>query len=229
MADKVIDPLSAWPETAAFNTADGLPAFRIRPDVLTPGRARMADRCIDLATFAMFVVCACLVIAALDRPDWPMQLVFWFALFAWISRAIRVPIVRLFHKRHEIVMTPSTVEIEHRGRPLKFARDVEHRFILQAHDQAVQEQRQHDAERQQASIDRKVHAPRIYFADSRHVVLELAGHRYDILTVFGPLDAAAILARLQYLDRLLDAAIHRGRGVPNRPEDDWPDDAGGLR
>jgi hypothetical protein len=59
--------------------------------------------------------------------------------------------------------------------------------------------------------------------------MEVAGHRIDLLTVFGPVDAAAILARLLYLDRELDAAISRGKGVRQRAEDDWDEAPGDVR
>jgi hypothetical protein len=95
-------------------------------------------------------------------------------------------------------------------------------------DLALWEQRENDVARATASLDRKEPNLSFYFADSFHVVLEQAGQRRDLLEVFGPVPAEAVLSRLQYIDRILDAAIKMGGGVPNRPEDDWDDAPGDM-
>jgi hypothetical protein len=228
MADKVIEPLSAWPETEAFKTPDGLPAFKVTPCVLTPFRARVADGCVDLTKVVLGLGCAVGFFLTYDEQQWLMQAAIWLAILVAGNAAAFRLLPRLFRKRFEIVMTTTRVGVKLWGRWRWIDRETEHRYVLHLHDRTLYEQRQLDVARQVASLDRKVHAPRVYFGDSRHLVMEVAGHRIDLLTVFGPVDAAAILARLLYLDRELDAAISRGKGVRQRAEDDWDEAPGDV-
>jgi hypothetical protein len=46
--------------------------------------------------------------------------------------------------------------------------------------------------------------------------------------VYGTQEAAALLARLQYLDRQLDAALKIGKGVPEQPRDEWAESPGDV-
>lgn len=230
MQETVIEPLSGWPYARAVPTDKGLPAYSVTFAVLTPWRARVADGCIDalklLVTFAWFyaayrlgplnAACALLGLAAL----------LVFALGDVYGRRVLLP---LLGKCHEVVMTTDRVSIRHGKGWIRYPRQIEHRFELVTHDAALWEQRLNEARRAEAGLDRKVPVVAFYYADSFHVVLKQAGQRRDLLTVFGPWEAQAILARLQYIDRVLDAAIRMGGGVPNRPEDDWDDAPGGMQ
>jgi hypothetical protein len=228
MADKIIGPLSGWPETEILKTDDGLPAYRVTPRVLTPRRALMAEGWGDVAGIVLVVGFTGALVVARHHPDWPTLLVIGTVLCAWAMTEARKLITRLFRKRQEVVMTPTRIGVRRGGEWHWHTREIEHRVTLLPHDKALQEQRANDRERASAGIDRKVPRLQYVYADSCHVALELAGHRFDLMEVFGPLEASAIVARLQYLDRVLDAQIHRGRGVPNRPGDDWPDAPGAV-
>ena len=61
------------------------------------------------------------------------------------------------------------------------------------------------------------------------MILIYAGQRVDLLSVFGAKEAAAIVTRLQYCDRLLNEAIAMSGGISKRPEDDWAEAPGGMR
>lgn len=230
MQETVVEPLSGWPYARAVPTSDGLPAYAITFAVLTPLRARMLDGCVDAAP--VLLPALWLLVAhslGLLRPPTAALGVGTFLVVATAFLLARWALLPVFLKSHEIVMTTDTVSIRWGKRWISYPRQVEHRFALKRHDAALREQRENDAERAAASIDRKEPKLSFYFADSFHVVLEQAGQRRDLLEVFGPVPAEAVLSRLQYIDRILDAAIRMGGGVPNRPEDDWDDAPGDMR
>ncbi len=230
MQETVIEPLSGWPHAHAIPTEDGLPAYAITFAVLTPRRARMLDGCVDAAPVLVPTLWL-LVAYSLGLLSAPTAVlgVGTFLLVAVALLFARLALLPVFLRSHEIVMTTATVSIRRGKGWSTYPRQIEHRFALKRHDFALWEQRGNDAERAAASIDRKEPKAAFYFADSFHVVLEQAGQRRDLLEVFGPVQAEAILSRLQYLDRVLDAAINMGGGVPNRPEDDWDDAPGDMR
>jgi len=230
MHETIIEPLSGWPQARAVPTEDGLPAYAITFAVLTPLRARMLDGCVDAAPVllpALWLLVA-YSLGLLASPTAALGVTTFLVIAVPLLFARRA-LLPVFLRPHEIVMTTDTVSIRRGKGWSTYPRQVEHRFALKRHDFALWEQRENDAERAAASIDRKEPKPAFYFADSFHVVLEQAGQRRDLLEVFGPVQAEAILSRLQYLDRVLDAAINMGGGVPNRPEDDWDDAPGDMR
>jgi len=228
MPDTIIKPLSAWPQTAEFRTPDGLPAFRVSPAVLTPERARAADTCADMLRLALFVGCGYGFLTFYSAAHALIQAGSWLGVVLAGNALVRRHITGLFRVPTEIVMTTEKVGVRRGKRWVWLPRGIEHRFTHKVHDRARWEERENDVERQAAGIDRQVARMSYYYADSFHVALELAGHRYDLLTVYGPQEAAAVLARLQYLDRLLDAAIKIGSGVPEQPGDEWHDAPGDV-
>ncbi|MNG13571.1 hypothetical protein D3C84_972590 [compost metagenome] len=110
-----------------------------------------------------------------------------------------------------------------------YDRQIDHRFVLLPHDASEHERRRNDLATREAAASGKVVQKPIYYGDSFHVVFVYAGHRIDFLTVFGRKQAAAIVARLQHCDQLLDAEAKRlgGRNIPP-VNDDWHSSPGGL-
>ena len=66
-----------------------------------------------------------------------------------------------------------------------------------------------------------------WFANSFHL-LDYLGQRNDVLTVFGPKEAMAIVTRLNACDNVLDALARRGQGTPLTPADEWGDQPGAI-
>lgn len=228
MSDTIIRPLSAWPPTVEFTTPDGLPGYRVSAHVLTPERARAADGCAELLRAALFVGCAYVLWRVFNPAHFALQMTVALAVFFTCNALVLRYIARLFRDTTIIEMTTEQVGIQRRKGWVRFPRRIEHRFKHQVHDRATWEQRDNEAARQAASIERQVARATYYYADAFHIALELAGHRYDLLTVYGPQEAAAILARLQYLDRQLDAAVKIGKGVPEQPRDEWAEAPGDV-
>lgn len=90
-----------------------------------------------------------------------------------------------------------------------------------------EEQQRHELRSRQASAKGKVIQKKAYYGQSFHIVLEYAGHRRDLLTVYGHKETVAILRRLQYCDQRLNEAINIGSGGQT-PGQDWKETPGGL-
>jgi hypothetical protein len=227
MSDTIIKPLSAWPPTVEFTTPDGLPAYRVSAHVLTPERARAADGCAELLRAALFLGCACVLWLVFSPAHFALQLTVALAVFFTGNALVLRYIAGLFRETTLIELTIEQVGVRWRKACFRFPRHG-HRFKHQVHDRAVGEQRDNEVARQAASIDREVTRGSYYYADSFHIIFDLGGHRYDLLTIYGPQEAAAVLARLQYLDRQLDAAVKMGKGVPEQPRDEWAEAPGDV-
>lgn len=227
MPHTVISPLSRQPLTREFRTPDGHPAYRVTPHVLTPWRARIADACTTF--FKVVLAFACVITFFMLDTAGLIQAGLLVALYFAGGAGIRWVMRYAFRRRAEIVMTTEKIGVRRWFFWKWFPRQIEHRFSLQVHDAAQQEQRDLEFAVRKAASNGKVLRVTPYYADSFHVVLVLAGHREDLMTVYGAKDAAAVVARLQYLDRCLDAVIAMGAGVPRQPEDEWHEVPGSLR
>jgi len=71
----------------------------------------------------------------------------------------------------------------------------------------------HEFETRRAQASGEVIRKTSYYGESFHITLEYVGHRNDLLTVFGPKDALAILARLTACDEVLSARSKTGAGL----------------
>lgn len=227
MSDTIIKPLSAWPPTVEFTTRDGLPGYRVSAHVLTPERARAADGCAELLRAVLFMGCAYILWLVFNPAHFALQLALTLAVFFTGNALVLRHIAGLFRETTFIELTTEQVGVWRRKGIVRFARRG-HRFKHQPHDRAVKEERDREVARQAASINREVSCGPYYYADSFHIIFDLGGHRYDLLTVYGPQEAAAVLARLQYLDRQLDAAVKIGKGVPEQPRDEWAEAPGDV-
>lgn len=227
MRHQMQNPLTGQPLTRQLTDEAGRLAFRVTPRELTPFGARLADGTAALAGLALGAASFTMLIdwrspdllhmaAACGAVALGYQLVRWTA---WA--AFRVTTV--------IEMELETIRVR---RPLGWKtldRRIDHRFALLVHDDAEAERRCNDLETREAAAKGMVVQKPVYYGDSFHVVLVYAGHRIDLLTVFGRKQAASIVARLQYCDRLLDEEAKRGCGSTSaHAETDWPDAPGGL-
>lgn len=233
MPDAHVEPLSSWPQTRVFKTPDGLLAFRVAPNVLTPLRARLADQ---IGEALWWVAMLWMVYAFLSAPEFKaphgpdISITTLLAVGAFILRGewLLAALARLaLRRRTEIEMTVDAISVRSGLLWRRYARLLEHRFTLEVHDHAEQERRDYDKKVHRATTT-KVPPFVPYYGDSLHVVLRYAGQRADLLTVYGPKQADAIRARLELCDRLLNDAIKMSGGISQKPGDDWTDAPGGL-
>lgn len=220
------NPLSGRPRTVETKGRDGKPQFRIVARELTPFRARMADGISTALTVVLLIGC---ILAFFNAAKAGLsEAVMLAGVFLVGERVLRATLRAALRGRCEIVMTTDTIKVRGWFVWRSYNRLLEHRFALHVHDHAEEENRDLDYAARQASSKGHVIRQTPYYMASFHVVLVYAGQRADLLTVYGQKEAAAIVARLQYCDRLLNEAIAMSGGISKRPEDDWTAAPGGI-
>ena len=220
------NPLSGRPVTFELLDVHGKPKFVIKPEELTPLRCKVADGFKFLIGVVLSMTC---VLAILGLPAFFVEPVLRIIVPAVIAYFVLGWMFRAMLKRNtKIVMTIEAISIRRWYGWVRYNRNFEHQFALLNHDKMRDEQQRHEHEIRQASAKGAILKKKAYYAESFHIVLVYAGHRRDLLTVYGQKEAVAIVTRLQYCDRRLNEAINMGGGGGQTPEEEWDTTAGGL-
>jgi hypothetical protein len=205
------------PKTWKETDDNGNVAFRVIARVLTPARAKLADK-LGETTAAAGVLLSGLYIINHDLP--PTGLLFagalWF-LHPLFEKAWREAIKR----KVEMVVTADQFRFRRWLRWIAIDRTLPHGLSLRMHDLAHREHDQHQLEVLKAQQRKKIVQPRRYYQESRHLCYELLGQRNDITEIYGLPDAQAVLARLRAIDGVINASARRGDGTAIRPGDQW--------
>lgn len=219
-------PLAGLPRTVESRDKAGNPVFTIRPWELTPARAKAADDargCLGLALLLTWVYGLYLG----WKGPWEHLAVSAAVLFG-MHLALCQLIRACLHATATIEMSTDAICVRRWYGWKRYDRNVEHRFALLIHDRAEAERQNQDYDIRSAASNGRVMRKTAYYGESFHVVLVYAGHRIDLLTVYGQKPAAAIIARLQFCDRRLNEAVKMGGGINSKPEDEWNEGPGGL-
>lgn len=221
------NPLEGYPQTSETKGPDGLPSFRISLRTLSPERARLAHFTGQAASLLFLIWSAYGLWAARAQVGVPECVVALLLVFV-AARLLPFLAEIALRKSGEIVMSASAVAVR-RGRGwAHYNRLLEHRFVLKEHDLTAWERREIEYQVRDAGTSREAVNPTVYFGESAHVVLVYAGHRQDLLTVWGRATASAIVERLQYCDDCLNKALSMG-GAAQTPDDQWADGPGGIK
>lgn len=213
MKPTIHHPLDGAPRTIETRDKDGKPVFYIKARALTPFRAKVADWMIAAASFAVVSVCA---VEFMTAPSWlflAVMVALGFACIGLLRLVIRFTLARTTRLRLGL----DEVAVRRLLFWRRYDRNVPHVFRLQQHDATADEELKVNYEIEIARQERKVIKPTFYYARSAHVVFDYAGQRIDLLSVYGPKDANAIVARLQFVDALLDRAQGRSGGYRSDP------------
>ena len=223
MLQKIRSPFAGRPATRQVADHNGAPAFDVQPRVLTPVRAMAASWLTGLGVVAGIGYGLVGVVSA-PNPDSGM-----------LTAAIFVPVVggfalygalrSLLRKRVRLLLTLEQFSVKSLFGWKHYDRLLPHRFALLQHDWTQAEQEQQEF---QAAQQRKVIRKRRWYANSFHLSFDYLGQRNDVLTVYGPKEAMAIVTRLNACDNVLDALAHRGQGTPLTPADEWGDQPGAI-
>lgn len=220
------NPLSSRPVTYESLDEQGKPKFIIKPLELTPLRCKAADG-IQLA-IAVVLGITC-VLDILNLREFFVEPILKIIAPAVIAYFVLGWIFRDQLKRNtKIVMTTEAISVRHWYGWVRYNRNLEHQFAVLNHDKTREEQQRHELQTRQASASGKVIQKKAYYGSSFHIVLVYAGHRRDLLTVYGQKEAIAIVTRLQYCDRRLNEAMNIGSGGQT-PHEEWNNAAGGLQ
>jgi len=206
--------------------ADGDQRIIVHARALTPLRARLAAYATPLTGAALFLYGG---FDLIDRNAIDLSNMIEVGVIAGIA----IPVTwfglrRLLQTGRVIVFTPEQIAIRGFLGWRHFDRARPHGFVLLPHDKSEKERERHEF------LDRKRPPKwwslkrRKYCGESRHVALEFLGERHDILTVHGRKKAAAIQARLQACDAVMDGMGTGDSGVSLSPDGDWGAEAGAL-
>jgi hypothetical protein len=217
-------PLDGKPETREETDDDGNLCFRVIARVLTPVRAKVADK-LGETTAAAGALLTGLYIVDHNLP--PIGLLFAGAI--WFLHPLCEKLWREGLKRKvNLVVTADEFRFHGRMRWITFDRALQHRFALVIHDLAKQEHAKHELEVLKARKRGKIVQPRRYYQESYHFCYELLGQRNDITEIFGRPDAQAVLARLRAIDEVMNARAKRGDGTALKPGDQWVEQPGTI-
>lgn len=212
-------PLAGKPATRALRDERGNPYFTITPRELTPWRARVADGFEKLMGFVFVMLFLLIVLLNYSKPHFDLSMAMTIAVGLFATRWVLVKLATLLLRRKTvIVMTTTAIRVRWLFGWKNYDRNIHHAFTMIVHDHARRENVENDFKVRKAAKDGKVISPAYYYGNSAHVCLTFAGHRIDLLEVFGQQAAATIVARLQYCDKCLDAAVSKGDGWGERPE-----------
>ncbi|MFD2644123.1 hypothetical protein [Pseudomonas japonica] len=220
-------PLSGNPPTRALTDEAGRLAFRVMPREITPFRAKLADG-ISSALGLGLMVASMTAISDWRHPDLSV-LVAAFGSAALASWALRFAAREALKTTTQIELSLDSIRVKRVLGWARFDRCLEHCFALLPHDQAERERRRNELDTRFAATQGQVVQMPVYYGDSFHVVMVYAGHRVDLLSIYGRQRAAAVVARLQYCDRQLEQEAKR-LGAGNNPhvDADWHHSPGGL-
>jgi hypothetical protein len=217
-------PFDGKPKTREETDDNGNPAFRVMAKVLTPARAKVADKLGEITAAAVTVAG---VVYVLDHNLPPVDLLpagaMWF-LYPVFEKAWREALKR----NVEMVLSGDQFRFRRWMRWIRIDRVLPHRFGLVVHDLARQERDKHELETLKAQKRGKIVQPRRYHQDSYHLCYELLGQRNDIAEIWGRPDAQAVLMRLRAIDDVINARARRGDGTAIRPGDQWVEQPGAI-
>jgi hypothetical protein len=217
-------PFDGKPRPREETDDNGNLAYRVIAKVLTPARAKVADR-LGETTAAALMMLTGLYILNHDVP--PTALLFAGAI--WFLHPLFEKAWREGLKRNvEMVVTADQFRFRRWMRWISIDRVLPHRFALVVHDLARQERDKHEIETLKAQKRGKIVQPRRYHQDSYHLCYELLGQRNDITEIYGRPDAQAVLMRLRAIDDAINARVRRGDGTAIRPGDQWVEQPGAI-
>ena len=220
------DPLSGRPASVEWRDKNDKPRFVIKPSVLTPLRCKVVDGFKALIGVVLFVSC---VLAILGLPELfvePVAMnvgasVIAYLGFGWLFKMFLM-------SDSKIEMTIDEIKVWRWYGWQCFNRNIEHQFALLNHDKMRDEQLKHDLAHRKSAAKGNILQKKVYYGDSFHVLLSYAGHRRDLLTVYGQKEAVAIVKRLQHCDSRLNEAAKMNGGTSHTPDGEWGVPPGGL-
>lgn len=226
MLPRARSPFAGKPATRQIADRNGGPGFAVRPRVLTPFRAMAADWIAGMG-MAAGLAFSLASLGSVPHPDSEM-----------LTAALVVPVVGgfvlhealrfLFRKRVRLMFTLDQFSVKTLFGWKHYDRLLPHRFALLQHDWTQAEQEQHQYQAARAQMQGKVFRKHRWYGNSFHVSFDYLGQRNDLLTVYGPKEAMAIVTRLNACDSVLDALARRGQGTPLTPADEWGAQPGAI-
>jgi hypothetical protein len=226
MAQTARSPFAGTPATWQVADANGNPAFRIEPRILTPLRASMVNILSGVAAVGLFIYSLGSLAGTANADGGSLGAAVMVPVIGAV--ALHGALKSLFRKRVKIMMTLERFSVRGLFGWKHFDRLLPHRFAVLPHDWQQAERDQDEYRMQQAQLRKQPMKKARLYANSFHISFDYLGQRNDLMTVFGQKDAVAIAMRLKACDDVLDAFVRRGQGTPLSPQDEWGDQPGAI-
>ncbi|MGE3147794.1 MAG: hypothetical protein AB7K04_01885 [Pseudorhodoplanes sp.] len=210
-APRMISRFEGPPETFFAHDGAGDPVAIVRPRVLTPARAKIADSLAPLTSLGVcalsfWVLCRFPHVQGMAWVGAALAPWFFAPLFKRLWRGrLRRTITLLFTESHFAVQIG-------RGAPVVHDRENPHRFRLEArHEAALKEAERHEIAIERARIGGKVIRPPKYQQETRHLLIEHETYGRFVTEIMGRLDGERVLGRrLRDVIRLIRSGKLRG-------------------
>src|SRR3954451_14488551 len=217
-------PFDGKPTTREQADEYGNPEFHVSARVLTPLRAKIADRLGEITACAGT---AGAIIVGLNHEPSAAPLLCGAAIWL-LHGAFEQGWRECLKRRADIAVTPTEFRFRSWRGWIGFDRALQHRIGFLPHDRAREERDQNELKIEKARQARKVVQPRRYHQESYHLSYELLGQRNDIIEIYGRPDAQAVVARLRAIEDVLNARAKRADGTPLKPGDQWVEQPGAI-
>jgi hypothetical protein len=194
-----IDPMSGWPRTTQTTTASGEPCFDLNALVLSPERAKFGDALLVLLLIAGWVIILAPLFTGGPGADDPGP-----ALGIWCAAILLLYVLRPWwlSRRLRIKMTPEHLRIGRKA----YDRSLILQWIYEIHDRARDEEIKDMEAQQEATMEGKKPVRKgKYYRKSYQLMMNYAGQRVDIASIYGRERLAAGLRdRLEQMDGIMD-------------------------
>jgi hypothetical protein len=226
---RLISAFEGEPETAFTRDEQGNTMAVIRARVLTPGRAKIADRLAPLASFGLFAGSLSAVALIAPRSGIPAWLIAgivpWFLTPVFqnvFRRKLREQTILAFTPAHLVVRTGrGAAEIHDRENP--------HRFRLETrHEAAITEAERHELAIERARLRGKVIRPVKYQRETQHLMIEHERYPRFIMEIMGREEAIRVLGRINQVEAHMERIAAMGDVPAGGPQVEWDDMPGKI-
>ncbi|MBN8995407.1 MAG: hypothetical protein J0H94_09280 [Rhizobiales bacterium] len=227
-APRMISAFDGEPETGFTRDDAGNIMAVVRPRVLTPRRAKIADALGPLTSFTLWSL-SLLTVAAIPHAHFAV----WgaAAIIPWAMkplfqshwrRKLRLQSTLVFTESHLVVRSG-------RGAPRIFDRENAHRFRLETrHAAAESETEAHEIAIERARLARKVSRPRKYYRDTLHLMIEHERYPRFVMEIMGREDAVRVLGRINQVEAHMERIAAMGAIPTGGPQLEWDDMPGKI-
>jgi hypothetical protein len=225
---KVISTFDGEPETRFTRDDAGNVMAVVRPRVLTPFRAKVADALAPLTSFSLFVT-SVLVVASLPGAG----AVSW--IVATLGPWLMIPLFqrhwrRRLRRQSTLVFTAAHLVVRNgRAAPEIHDRENAHRFRLETrHTAAEREAEAHEIAVERARLNRKVVRPRKYHRETLHLMIEHDRYPRFVMEIMGREDAVRVLGRINQVEAHMERIAALGAMPMGGPQLEWDDMPGKI-
>jgi hypothetical protein len=225
---RMISAFAGEPETSFARDDAGNVMAIVRPRVLTPLRAKIADALAPMTTVGVFVSSVTVVanVHHAGAASWIAACVVPWVLTPLFRRLWR----HRLRRESTLVFTAAHLVVRNgRAAPEIHDRENPHRFRLETqHAAAEREAEAHEIAIERARLARKVVRPRKYHRETLHLVIEHERYPRLITEIMGRENAVRVLGRIKQVEAYMERVAAMGAMATGGPQVEWDDMPGKI-